>query len=124
MRKLRKVLIMVLVVTLIISGTLIAHAYTYICSYSSGLKISGGTATCTGDVLAERSKDACSITLTLKKEISSGVWSSVATWTGSDTGYASLLRTKSVSSGYRYKVTMKGVVNGESVSIDSSIKAY
>lgn len=92
---------------------------------------SSGNATCQGRIIPKESSYSCSITVQLKRK-SGSTWTTVATWSDSGKGLsgASAGGTRSVSSGYSYKVSVSATVKNasgdvvENPSKDSSVKTY
>lgn len=97
--------------------------YTKTGKISAGLSISGGVATCDGDVQPS-GKHNCSVTVTLYKQNGSD-WTKVKSWSANATGgeEASVTETKTVGRG-TYKVVAKGNVDGETSSAESAKKTY
>ncbi|MPN35030.1 hypothetical protein SDC9_182524 [bioreactor metagenome] len=124
-------LVLVLGMVMSASAAEVTPYYSYTDDVAASLRISGGQATCGGSVSAMNPSNKCSVTATLKRqEGSSWVTVSGATWSGSGTGSAFASGTKSVSSGYSYRVFVTGKVmtpSGtllETVTVQSKIVAY
>lgn len=105
--------------------------YTHTDFIKAGLSISGGTAECSGSVQPIVGYSA-SIRVVLYRSLDGSSWTEIASWSdsadASDT--ASAGGSKSISSGYQYKVTSFGTVKNsggttvESTTKTSAIKSY
>lgn len=77
--------------------------YQYIYTTYGYVSISGGTATCYCYASCGSSY-ICSISMYLQRSTNASSWASIASWSTSGTGGASMTRYKSVSSGYYYRL--------------------
>ncbi len=100
------------------------YRYDYIRSISAQLSITGGTAQAFGDITPEGSRHT-SIIVRLQKETSPGMWTTVAYWTGSNaSGSSEAGGTRTISSGYNYRVYVVGKVYDSSGSVIETGTAY
>jgi hypothetical protein len=92
---------------------------------SANLSISGGTAECSG-LIIPASDCSASIRVVLYRSADGSSWSQVASWSGSagDGETATSGGSKTLSSGYQYKVTAYGTVrNSNNAIVESPTKA-
>ncbi len=142
MRKMLAILVVVLLTTGL-SGAAVAEISTYeepqiqlrydhTTSIKAALSIDGsGNATCSGSVKAVAGSGAVSVAVRLKK-LENGKWNTIATWSNSGTGSATVEASgsKKVPKGYSYKVVTSGTVKDaqgnvlESPSKSSETKTY
>ena len=117
-------LVLFLAMTMSASATEVTPFYSYTSSVSAALQISGGTATCSGKIRAISTTNNCSVTATLKRLVD-GSWVTVsgASWSDNGTGSASASGTKSVSSGYSYRVFVTGKVMSSSGTLLETVTA-
>ena len=109
----------------------VAHAdegivpyYAYTSSISASLSINGAVARAAGKITPENSLHT-SITVRLQKESSSGAWSTISTWTGSNTsGKSEAGGTKVIASGYKYRVYVTGKVYNSAGSVIETVNKY
>lgn len=128
----KRLFCLLLVIGLVATGAVAYARYAHIDELTSGLSISGGTATCTGFVAADCSTDTCKISIVLKRSSDKSSWTTVAgPWTATGTGQkgANKSATASVTSGYYYKVVATGTIYQGSTkvdgdSLDSPTKSY
>lgn len=71
------------------------------------LNISGTTASCMGNVVADKTTDSISATMRLWEN-----GTCIATWNSTGNGSLMMNKTKTVTSGRSYKVTVDASVNG------------
>ena len=77
------------------------------------------TASCMGSVVADKTTDSISVTMRLWKGNSC-----IATWNGTGSGTLMMNKTKAVTSGYSYKVTVDASVNGvKQARVTSPVKS-
>ena len=118
-----------LVMILMLTGTIYADTgegfrYNYIRNMTARLNITGGTAKAVGDITPEGSRQT-SIIVRLQKESSPGMWTTVAYWTGSNaSGISEAGGTRTISSGYNYRVYVVGKVYDSSGSVIETGTAY
>lgn len=101
--------------------------YSLTSSITASLGISGGVASCSGEVSAINYGSSCSITARLQKKQTNGTWKTIKTWSSSGTNHAYAGGTYTVSSGsYRVKATATITYNGESETVTkyTGIKTY
>ena len=109
-------MVLVIVISLCVAVPMTAYAvppviynpcYHYIDSISTDFNIVSGVAYCYGSASTNHTDTTTTITVTLqKREIGSTYWTSVKSWTNSVEGNLSAVvnETKSVSSGYNYRL--------------------
>lgn len=104
--------------------------YDYAAAVNVGFLITDGSASCSGSVQPkERTHKA---TVTVKLQQNNGGWTTIATWSGSALAgkTASASGTKSLDSGYDYRVVVSGTIKNasgtvlERPSATSAIKSY
>ena len=130
MKKLALFLALVLFGIIVFSSAAFAR-YSYIESIGATLSISNGIATCSGTCQSSDSSTTTSIKVELKQKIGTK-WETIESWSGSGNGKTTVRKsgTKSVSSGYSYKVVTTGTIkdsNGKILETDtkeSPIKTY
>ena len=96
-------------------------------SITAYLGISGGIASCGGQVSAINHGSSCSVTARLQKKQTDNTWKTIKTWSSSGANHASASGTHTVSSGsYRVKATATITYNGESETVTkyTGIKTY
>jgi len=122
---------LVMCLVLMLSIVSVAHAeegimpcYSYTSSIAASLSISGGVAKAAGKITPEDSRHT-SITVRLQRESSSGTWVTISTWTGSNAGGKSEAGgTKSLTSGYDYRVYVTGKVYNSAGTVIETIDKY
>lgn len=122
-------LVMCLVLILSIVG--VAHAedgimpcYSYTSSIAASLSINDGVAKAAGKITPEDSRRT-TITVRLQRESSSGTWVTISTWTGSNaSGKSEAGGTKSLTSGYNYRVYVTGKVYNSSGTVLETVNKY
>lgn len=106
--------------------------YSYTGSITAGLSISNGKASCSGIIDPDNGYYA-SIRVVLYRSSNGRSWTQIASWSGSSSTAglpAAASGSKSISSGYKYKVTAFGTVKDsdgdvmESPSKTTAIKSY
>lgn len=90
------------------------HIFTFSTSFSIG---SSGKSTSAGILHSRYSTDKIYMTVTLQKKPTSGSWSYVTSWSGSGTGYLSMVKNYYVVPGYNYRCVVR-------VSVYSSSGTY
>lgn len=139
MRKISRLAIALLMVVLLplhafaeLIPPIISPHYNYTSVISADLTISGGKAECAGTVKPDSGYYA-SVRVVLYRSSDGSSWTEIASWSdnpGSSGTSAIASGSKSLSSGYKYKVTTFGTVknsNGttvESPTKSTSIKSY
>ncbi len=131
MHKLVRILSLVLVLAVLLVPMAALARYAYISSITAGLSISGGTAYCDGTFAVEGGY-AASVKVVLRQSADGGkTWSNYASWSGSSsTGAIGAGGSKSLVSGFQYKVTTYGTCKDssgntlETASKDSATKTY
>lgn len=114
------------------SAGIVRPLYVAIDDFSCSLSISSGNASCFAMITPTNSSYTPSLTLTLKRSTNGVSWNYVDSWfsTGSGIFGAYISESKSVSSGYQYKLFATGTIrdaNGtviERATKNSSIKLY
>lgn len=102
----------------------IMPCYSYTSSIAASLSISDGVAKAAGKITPEDSQHT-SITVRLQRKSSSGTWSTISTWTGSNAGGKSEAGgTKSLTSGYDYRVYVTGKVYNSTGTVIETIDKY
>ena len=92
--------------------------YQHILGFSTGFTVgSGGKSTSVGILQSRYSTDKIYMTVTLQKKPTSGSWSYVTSWSGSGTGYLSMVKNYYVVPGYNYRCVVR-------VSVYSSSGTY
>lgn len=127
----RKSICLMLCILVLISSIGVAYAdddimlcYTYVDSIKASLNISSGTATATGNVIPAGSMKS-SVTVRLQREGSSGNWSTISTWTGTnEKGKSEAGGTKSLVSGYNYRVYVTGKVYDSKGNVVETVNKY
>ena len=110
----RKITVVVLALFLILGSTVgyaeihsiqppIQLYYTHTASITAELKITGGTASCYGEIQPKSGVSSSSITVELQ-QYKNGKWIPLGSWSGKTSAKGS----KSVASGYKYKVIVTG----------------
>lgn len=142
MSKMLAILLAVLL-TAVLSGAAVAEMSTYeepqiqprydhTTSVKASLSIDGsGNATCSGSVKATSGSSKVSVAVRLKK-LENGSWNTIATWSNSGSGSATVEASgsKKVPKGYSHKVVTSGTVKDaegnvlESPSKSSETKTY
>lgn len=98
--------------------------YAYVSEISSSLSISSGTARAVG-VIATDQKLKTSIIVRLQREYSSGKWTTISTWTGSnESGNSEAGGTKALTSGYNYRVYVTGKVYNSAGTVVETVERY
>lgn len=104
--------------------------YSYVSSISASLSINSGIAKAAGKVCPCNNLKT-SITVQLQREISSGIWSTISTWSGNnENGSSEAGGTRRLTSGYNYRVYVVGKVYDrfgtviETVEKCSAIRSY
>jgi len=89
------------------------------------LSISSGSAECYGKIKPAGATQSTSITMRLQQK-KDGIWTNIATWTGSATEgkAASLSKTKSVAKGYDYRLYVSGTIKNSDGSTAESPYKY
>lgn len=101
--------------------------YSLTSSITASLSISGGVATCAGQVSAINYGSSCSVTARLQQKQANGTWKTIKTWSSSGTNHASAGGTYTVSHGsYKVKATATTTYNGDSETVTkyTAIKTY
>ena len=109
----------------------IAHAehnvmpcYDYVSSISATLSITSGIAKATGMVNVAQNQKT-SIIVRLQRETRNGSWITIASWSASNNSGASEAGgTKSLNSGYNYRVYVTGKVYNDAGSVIETINKY
>ena len=100
--------VLVIALCLILMTVVISSAAsTFNVNTVARLNISGTTASCMGSVVADKTTDSISATMRLWRGNTC-----IATWNGTGSGSLLMNKTKAVTSGYSYKVTVDASVNG------------
>lgn len=104
-------------------GTIGAR-YTHTSSIVASLSINGGSAKASGKITPENS-EATSILVRLQKETNPGEWTTIATWSGTKaSGRSEAGGSKSVTSGYNYRVYVTGKVYDSSGNVIETVDKY
>ena len=100
--------------------------YTYVTSIFADLTISGSTATCIGSGKGSSTSNFTTLTVTLQRQSSgSSSWTNVDSWSSTGTGrdLVRVQKTKSVSSGYSYRVKVScAITNAQGTQLEKPIK--
>ena len=118
-------LLLVLFVATVASaeGTIMPR-YTYVSKINSTLSISSGTASAVGLVTTSQ-KLKTSIIVRLQREYSSGKWTTISTWTSSnESGASEAGGTKTLTSGYNYRVYVTGKVYDSAGTVIETVERY
>ena len=92
--------------------------YQHIFTFTTGFSISSsGKSTSSGILNSWYSTDKIYMTVTLQKQLTSGSWTYVTSWSGTGTGYLSMEKNYYVVSGYNYRCVVR-------VSVYSSSGTY
>ena len=106
------------------ADTEIMPCYAYTNSIEAKIDISGGTAKAEGKIVPSGGQRTA-IIVYLQKENSSGRWTTLAVWSGSnDAGISKAGGSKEVTSGYNYRVKVLGKVYDSSGTVIESITTY
>ena len=98
--------------------------YTYASAVSANLSITSGTARAVGKVATDQNLKT-SIIVRLQKEYSSGKWTTISTWTGSnESGASEAGGTKTLTSGYNYRVYVTGKVYDSAGTVIETVDKY
>lgn len=127
----RKSICLMLCILVLISTVGVATAeggvmpcYAYVDSIKASLTISSGTATAVGNVIPAGSMKS-SITVRLQRADSSGKWTTISTWTGTnENGKSEAGGKKSLTSGYNYRVYVTGKVYGSNGNVVETVNKY
>jgi len=106
------------------AGCTITPRYAYVSAISANLSITSGTARAVGKV-ANDQKLKTSIIVRLQREYSSGKWTTISTWTGSnESGASEAGGTKALMSGYNYRVYVTGKVYDNAGTVIETVESY
>lgn len=106
------------------AGCTITPRYAYVSAISANLSITSGTARAVGKV-ANDQKLKTSIIVRLQREYSSGKWTTISTWTGSnESGASEAGGTKALMSGYNYRVYVTGKVYDSAGTVIETVESY
>lgn len=98
--------------------------YSYTSSITASLSINDGIAKATGKVIPEENRHT-SITVHLQQESDSGTWFTISTWTSNNTsGKSEAGGTKSLVSGYNYRVYVTGKVYNSAGAAIETVNKY
>lgn len=136
-KKKRVALVLLVVFSLFLLASAVAEGivpdrrYAYTASISANLSLSDGVASCSGNVQPSNKLHSASITVKLQQN-AGGTWTTIASWSGSASSglTAAASGSKSVSSGYDYRVVSDGKIKNsggtvlESPSATSPTKSY
>lgn len=78
--------------------------YTGISTFTTSLTISSGTAKCTSSSMLSDPSYSQTLTMRLQRSVNQSVWSTVQSWTGSNSFNISLSETRSITHGYYYRL--------------------
>lgn len=135
MRNLSRLAIAFLVVMLLPLHAIaepVSPYYSYTGAISAELSISGGKAECGGSIRPDNGYSA-SVRVVLYRSSDGKIWTQIASWSDSSSNSGTTVSaggSKSLSSGYKYKVTAFGTVKNssgttvESPSKSTSVKTY
>ena len=127
----RKGLCLVLCLVFALGAVGVVHAeedimlcYEYVSSINASLSISSGTAKAAGKVCSSDNLKT-SITVRLQRKSSNGTWSTISTWTDSNNSGASEAGgTKTLTSGYSYRVYVTGKVYNSAGTVVETVDKY
>lgn len=106
------------------ADTEIMPCFVYTNRIEAKIGISGGTAKAEGGIYPSGGQRTA-IIVYLQKENSSGRWTTLAVWSGSnDSGISKASGSKEVTSGYNYRVKVLGKVYDSSGAVIESITTY
>ena len=121
----RKVhIVIAIILSLLLLSNVLAEGkilrFTYISAVSAKLSISGSTATVSGMIIPD-SNYATDVTVRLQKLESNGTWSTVASWSDSNSaGYSSAGGSATITAGETYRTyTIGHVYDGDGNVIDT-----
>ena len=98
--------------------------YAYVDSIKASLSISAGTATAVGNVIPAGSMKS-TITVRLQREDSSGKWTTISIWTGTnEKGKSEAGGKKSLTAGYNYRVYVTGKVYDDKGNVVETVNKY
>lgn len=98
--------------------------YAYVSTINSSLSISSGTARAVGKVATDQNMKT-SIIVRLQREYSSGKWTTISTWTSSnESGASEAGGTKTLTSGYNYRVYVTGKVYDSAGTVIETVDKY
>lgn len=102
----------------------ITPRYAYVSAISANLSITSGTARAVGKVANDQNLKT-SIIVRLQREYSSGKWTTISTWTGSnESGASEAGGTKALTSGYNYRVYVTGKVYNSAGTVIETVEKY
>lgn len=129
----RKSFTLLVVLLLTLAGTawaegqiIVTPYYTYVSSIFADLAISGNTARCSGYAKGSSTETRTTLTVTLQRQaVGSSTWTTADSWgvTGTGRDLVQIERTKSVSSGYSYRVKVScKITNAQGTQLENPIK--
>lgn len=127
----KKVMCLGMCLLLIAAMTGVAYAeegimpcYAYVNSIKASLSVSSGTAKAVGNIIPSGDLKT-SIIVRLQRESSTGSWTTISTWTGSNEGGKSEAGgTKALTSGYNYRVYVTGKVYSSAGTVIETVEKY
>ncbi len=78
--------------------------YTGISTFTAGLTISAGEAWCRSSSTLSSTSYSQTLTMRLQRSVNESVWTTVQSWTGSNSFNISLSETRSITHGYYYRL--------------------